>query len=119
MISAMKTWGKIASVGVAALLLAGCSANVSNEARDLCLQSASDQVGSEVTPHDLKITNLENGLNELLGDGDEKKADEANSIYTITADLSWTVSGIEMERTLLCTVEFDNGKAGEPDVSLT
>lgn len=118
-ISAMKTWGKAANITVAALLLAGCSANVSDQARELCLKAAAGQVGSDVKPHDLEVMNLGDGLNELLGDGNEPKADDANSMFTVTGDLSWEISGVEMERNMLCTVEFDNGEAGDPHVALT
>ena len=118
-LSAMKTWGKAATVGALALLLAGCSANVSDQARDLCLQAAADQVGSELEPHDLEVMNLEDGLNAQFGNGDEEKADDANSMFTVTGEVSWEISGIEMERSMLCTVEFDDGEAGEPEVALT
>lgn len=106
----------IALVG-AGLLLTGCAASSSGTAQQLCVSAAEDEVEASITTDDLESTNMGDALYES-GIKDERETSEDNAMFSVLGDFTYNTDGTENRRSMMCMVTFEDGKAGEPELTI-
>ncbi len=109
---------KLLAVIAVAFVLTGCSASNSNAALDACKKAAEDQVGASINMGDIEATNMGDALYEA-GITEEKKTDDANALFTAAGDFTYQADGSEIRKTMICSVKFDDGQPGTPELSIT
>lgn len=111
----------IATVGVTllAVALTGCSGGDNrSQAMDLCVKAAEEEVGASIDTSDLKASNMGDALYEA-GVTDEKETDDKDALFFVSGDVTYEADGKETRKSMICSVDFKGGKAGEPDLTLT
>lgn len=107
-----------AAVFAGSLVLAGCAAaSPSDAALRLCVDAVQAEVGATIDASGITSADLGGALFDA-GITDSRSTDEGNAIYTVTGDFTWEKDGTETRKTLICTVEFVDGQAGSPDVTI-
>lgn len=106
----------IALVG-AALLLTGCSANVSGTAKTACVDEAEAEVGATLNTGGLETTNMGDALYEA-GITDERDTNEESALYTVAGDVTYQDGGKEIRKSMICTVKFEDGAVSSTDMNL-
>lgn len=120
MLAIMKTHlGMTGIVLVAAsLLLTGCSASKGDAALDACKKAAEEQVGASIELSDVEATNMGDALYEA-GITDERDTDDANAMFTVAGKFTYEKDGTETRKSMVCTVNFEDGQAETPDLNIT
>lgn len=120
MLASMKT--RIAVAGIAliasSLLLAGCSASRADAALDACKKAAEEQVGASISLVDVEAANMGDALYEA-GITDERDEDDANALFTAAGKFTYSEGGKEVRKSMICNVKFEDGQAGDPDLTIT
>lgn len=106
-----------ATVTLGALLLTGCSAAKSDEALNACVKAAEDELGASIDRGGLESTNMGDALYEA-GIKDDRETDDANALFTVAGEFTYEKDGTETRKSMLCSVKFEDGAAGEPELNL-
>ncbi len=116
----MRKLGIGLAIGVLLATLTGCGAGTrADEATSLCVEEAKQELAvSSIDSSALEAMNLE----EALFDAeitDSKDADDSNSLYVVSGDITWTADDKVNRKTMVCQVTFENGTAGDPNLMLS
>lgn len=120
MLASMKTHiGKAALAVVAmSLLLTGCSASKGDAALDACKKAAEEKVGASINIGDIEAANMGDALFEA-GIKDERETSDENAMFTAAGEFTYQDGDSEVRKSMICTVKYENGKAGAPDLTIT
>ncbi|WP_417556166.1 hypothetical protein [Microbacterium sp.] len=110
---------KLIAVVSFALLLTGCSAGASAEdsALGACVSAAEDEVGASIDASGLKAGNMDDALYEA-GITDDKKTDDSDALFTVAGDFTYEKDGTQSRRSMICSVKYTDGKAGDPELTV-
>lgn len=100
-----------------ALVLTGCSASKGSGALDACKAAAEDELGASIDLGDLEATNMGDALFDA-GIKDERDTGDDDALFTVAGEFTYETDGTETRKSMLCTVKFEDGQPGAPDLNI-
>lgn len=101
-----------------ALLLTGCSASSESAVLDACKKAAEEEVGASINLGDIEAANMGDALYEA-GIKDERETNDDNALFTAAGEFTYESDGSEIRKSMICTVKFDDGQPGTPELTIT
>lgn len=108
----------VAVCAVIALSLAGCSGSKASSALDACREEAEAQLKTSINSGALESINMGDTLYEG-GITDERETSDENAYFVVSGEFTFEKDGKESRRSMVCSVKYEDGMAGDPDLAMT
>ena len=108
----------VAVCSAIALALTGCSGSKANSALDACKKEAEAQLETSIDSGALEPVNMGDMLYEG-GIKDERETSDENAYFVVSGEFTFEKDGKETRRSMVCSVKYVDGSAGDPDLAMT